>query len=62
MVYLLLSKSADGQGTSYCVTIMSHVGHKMFSASAMFSVHIVVVDVLTSACIAWSQGQGGYVQ
>ena len=61
MVYLLLSMSS-GQGTSYCVTIMSHVRHKMFSASAMFSVHISVVDVLTSACIAWSQGQGGYVQ
>lgn len=50
MVYLLLSMSA-GQGTSYCVTIMSHVGHKMFSASAMFSVHISVVDVLTMVLV-----------
>jgi len=50
MVYLLLSMSA-GQGTSYCVTIMSHVRHKMFSMSAMFSVHIVVVDVLTMVLV-----------
>ena len=49
MVYLLLSMSA-GQGTSYCVTIMSHVGHKMFSASAMFAVHIVV-DVLAMVLV-----------
>lgn len=30
------------------------------SLSVMFSVHHVV-DVLTNACIAWSQGQGGRV-
>ena len=58
MVYFLLSMSA-GQLCHYYVTRGTQ---NVLCVRDVFGPHFVVGDVLTSACIAWSQGQGGYVQ